>query len=93
MSVQVILDGQDITADLNAQYPLPDAISTGIFPSKEAGRWYDLLPVINGNETLKKNYFNGGDYGVHELKVVDPDGRREFDMRILLRLKYSARNH
>ena len=92
MSIRVTLDGQDITSSLNEQYPLPDAVAGGIFPSRKAGEWYDLLRCINKNPTLKANYFNGGDYGVHEMCLIDDSGRT-FTSRILLRSKYSARNH
>ena len=92
MSIRVTLDGEDITSSLNKQYPLPNDISAGIFPSRKAGEWYDLLQCINENTKLRNNYFNGGDYGVHELSIADSQGRN-FEMRILLRTKYSARNH
>ena len=92
MGLKVTLDGEDITESLNKQYPLPDSIETGVFPSKKAGEWYDLLQCIDENENLRKNYFNGGDYGVHEMKIISEDGIN-FDMRLLLRMKYSARNH
>lgn len=92
MSLKVTLDGQDITASLNKQYPLPDAVATGVFPSRKAGEWYDLLKCIDENEFLRENYFNGGDYGVHEMRVISDTGEN-FDVRILLRMKYSSRNH
>lgn len=92
MGLRVLLDDQDITDSLNKQYPLPDASQNGVFPSKKAGEWYDLLKCIDENEFLRNNFFNGGDYGVHEMRVVADDGTN-FDMRILLRMKYSSRNH
>ena len=92
MSIKVLLDGQDITASLNKQYPLPSSAVDGIYPSRKAGEWYDLLACISENEALKKNYFNGGDYGVHEMQIVDSSGV-SYQCRVLLRMKYSARNH
>lgn len=92
MSIRVLLDGQDITESLNKQYPLPDSAVNGIYPSRKAGEWYDLLACISENEALKKNYFNGGDYGVHEMQIVDSSGN-SYQCRVLLRMKYSARNH
>ena len=89
--IQVFLDGQDITASLNAQYPLPQALSSGVFPSKKAGEWYDLMQCIDDNAFLAKNFFNGGDYGVHEFKIVNTDGQT-FQARLLTRMKYTARN-
>ena len=92
--IQVRLDGQDITQSLNKQYPLPDTAGDGVFPSRETGKWYNLLTCINENETLKNNFFNAsGNYGgVHELSITDPTGKT-FTMRVILRSKYSARNH
>lgn len=91
MSIRVLLDGQDITASLNKQYPLPTSAVNGIYPSRKAGEWYDLLACIDENESLKKNFFNGGDLGVHELQIVDSVGV-SYQCRVLLRMKYSARN-
>ena len=92
--IKVSLDGHDITATLNSQYPLPESTGNGIFPSRETGKWYDLLECIDKNETLRKNFFNAsGSYGgVHELRVEDPK-LGSFNMRVIIRSKYSARNH
>lgn len=92
--IRVYLDGQDISDSLNRQYPLPESAGDGIFPSRETGKWYNLLSCIDENETLKENFFNAsGSYGgVHELTVVNPSGS-SFTMRVILRSKYSARNH
>lgn len=92
--IKVYLDGQDITNTLNSQYPLPDSTGGGVFPSRETGKWYDLLACVDKNETLRKNFFNAsGSYGgVHELKIEDPDGA-VFNVKVLVRNKYSARNH
>lgn len=89
--IHVTLDGEDITASLNKQYPLPEAVSTGVWPSRNAGEWYDLLRCINDNENLAKNFFNGGDYGVHIMEITNPDGSA-FQARVILRSKYTARN-
>lgn len=97
MSIRVTLDGQDITASLNKQYPLPESTAAGVFPDKSAGKWYDLLRCIDENETLKNNFFNGDRNGyayggVHEMAVINSDGS-SFQVRFLFRMKYSARNH
>lgn len=91
MSIQVFLDGQDITGVLNSQHPLPvSASANGIFPSNKRNDWWDLLPAINANSTLRENFFNN-DVGVHTLNIVDSGGET-FTVRVLLRAKYSARN-
>lgn len=98
MAIRVTLDGQDITASLNRQYPLPSSTATGVWPDRSAGKWYDLLACVAENETLAANFFNGdmngsNPYGgVHEMCVIDDTGA-SFQMRVLLRMKYSARNH
>ena len=97
MAIRVTLDGRDITESLKQQYPLPDSSASGVFPDRSAGRWYNLLPCINADPVLKANFFNGdtngNQYGgVHELKMTDENGR-SFQMRVLVRMKYSARNH
>lgn len=87
----MLLDGQDITTSLNEQYPLPEAVSTGIWPSRNSGEWYDLLKCISDNQTLAQSFFNGGDNGVHMMEIINPEGSK-FEVRLLLRMKYSARN-
>ena len=87
--IKVYLDGSDITANLNAQYPLPENPG-GILPDATAGRWYDLLKVINDVPALRRSYFDSA--GVHQMKIVDDSGRA-FQVKLLLRSKYSARNH
>lgn len=86
--INVFLDGYDITANLNAQYPLPENPG-GVLPDAGAGRWYDLLKIIDEVPALRGSYFQGG---VHQMTVVDSTGR-SFEMKLLLRQKYSARNH
>lgn len=90
MSIQVFLDGEDITSTLNAQHALPASTSAGVFPSRNRNDWWDLLPAISANATLKENFFND-DVGVHILTIKDSSGVA-FEARILLRMKYSARN-
>lgn len=86
--IKVYLDDQDITDSLNKQYPLPIG-PEGILPDASAGKWYDLLRCISDNSTLKAQYFQGG---VHRMKIVDTTGR-QFEVKLLTRSKYSARNH
>lgn len=89
MSMKVFLDGQDITASLNAQHSLPSASNSGVFPNMSRNDWWDLLPAINANETLRNQFFND-DNGVHTLRF-DEQGTT-FEVRVLLRMKYSSRN-
>lgn len=89
MTIQVFLDDQNITDSLNAQYALPSASDKGVFPDRSRNKWWDLLPAISENETLKKDFFND-DNGVHILRITE-DGV-EIKVKLLLRTKYSARN-
>ena len=89
MSIQVFLDDQDITDSLNSQHALPSAKDKGVFPDRSRAKWWDLLPAISANETLKKDFFND-DNGVHVLRIAE-DGA-EIKVKLLLRTKYSARN-
>lgn len=86
--IRVYLDNHDITDNLNKQYPLPDH-PAGILPDDSAGKWYNLLRVINEVPELKANYFQGG---LHRMLIVDTSGR-QFEVKVLLRSKYSAVNH
>ena len=86
--IRVYLDGHEITANLNKQYPLPENPG-GILPDATAGKWYNLLRVINEVPALRESYFQGG---VHQMQIVDSTGRA-FEVKMLLRSKYSARNH
>lgn len=88
MSVTVFLDGQDITADLNAQYPLPDKIQAGIFPDNTHNHWWDLWKCVQNNGTLKANYQSNA---IHILQITDTSGGT-YDAKIILRTKYTARN-
>lgn len=88
MSVTVTLDDVDITADLNAQYPLPAEISAGIFPDNTHNHWWDLWVAVQAHEQLVLNYQNNA---VHILKVKDSAGGT-YDAKIILRTKYTARN-
>lgn len=88
MSLKVTLDGYDITAAMNQQYPLPETPG-GILPDASAGKWYNLLKIIDQTPGLRDHYFEGG---VHLMKIQDSTGR-SFEVKMLLRSKYSARNH
>lgn len=88
MSVTVTLDGEDITADLNKQYPLPERLYANIFPDNSHNHWYNLWICIQENATLKKAYQNNA---IHELRVIDSAGGT-YNAKIILRTKYTARN-
>lgn len=88
MSIRVFLDEQDITDTLASQHPLPSA-NDGVYPNKSRSDWWDLLPAISANAALRDRFFNDNN-GVHELRIEE--GGRTFDVKVLLRVKYSARN-
>lgn len=94
--MKITLDGFDITEELTDQQgydlpPDPTGIG-GIYPSKDSGAWFDLLRVINSRREFRDGFFDGGyENGTHTLIVTDDEGR-EFDCRLLLRKKYTARN-
>jgi hypothetical protein len=88
MSVTVFLDGEDITADLEEQYPLPSNLYAGIFPDNSHNHWYNLWRCVQRNSTLRQSYQNKA---IHELKVVDSAGGT-YNAKIILRTKYTARN-
>lgn len=90
MAIKIFLDSTDITADLNAQYPLPNSVSEGVFPDYSRSKWWDLLPAISAHQELRYSFFND-DVGVHTLKVEDTNGQ-SMNVRILLRTKYTSRN-
>lgn len=87
--MKVLLDGQDITASLNAQFSLPSASQEGVFPNRSRSDWYDLLPAISANETLRNEFFNDNN-GIHLLRFEEEG--RTFEVKVLLRMKYSSRN-
>lgn len=88
MSITVFLDGQNITNSLDAQYPLPQALSAGVFPDNTHNHWWDLWKCIQSNDTLKENYQNNA---IHTLQVIDSSGGT-YNAKIILRTKYTARN-
>lgn len=90
MAIKVFLDNTDITADLNAQYALPESANAGIFPDRSRSKWWDLLPAINAHAELKDTFFNN-DTAVHALTIEDTNGQT-FTVRVLLRTKYTSRN-
>lgn len=88
MSLTVFLDDVDITNDLDAQYPLPQALSAGVLPDNTHNHWWDLWKAVQAHEQLKLNYQN---YAVHKLVVKDSAGGT-YNAKIILRTKYTARN-
>ena len=88
MSITVLLDDQDITADLNRQHDLPGKISAGIYPDNSHNKWWDLWVCIQNNSTLKENY---QDKSIHTLVIKDSEGGT-YNAKIILRTKYAARN-
>lgn len=67
-----------------------DGVSTGISggsgvsPSSAANSFFNLLPTIAGNSSLRSNFFNGG---VHSLSFSGAG-----EVKVLLYAKYSSRN-
>lgn len=81
------LDDVDITADLNAQYRIPN-LDGGVYPDGRT-KWFNLLPIINKNPQLKDSFFGKG--GLHTFKIVG-DAGYQYEAKIILRMTYSARN-
>lgn len=81
------LDDIDITADINAQFPLPN-LDGGVYPDTRT-KWYDLLKIISAHSKLKESFFSKG--GLHTFKIVG-DAGYQFEAKIILRMTYSARN-
>lgn len=84
--MRVTIDSIDVTEALNRQHPLPENPG-GILPNSDKG-WYDLLRVISSNQTLKNNFFKGN---MHRMQIIDDSGR-QFDVKVIVRAKYSALN-
>lgn len=87
MTLHISIDNVDITDQLNKQYPLPNT-TTGIAPGVGRGQWYDLLQVISDTPALQA-YFEGG---MHRFTIVDDSGRT-YKAKLVLRAKYTSRNH
>lgn len=88
MSVQVLLDGVDITAELNKQHPVPQTLGVGVFPDDSHEKWWDLWAVIKSLAEFKNEFQTKA---VHTLKLVDSDGTA-YDAKLLMKTKYTARN-
>lgn len=85
--MRILLDDEDVTVDTltgplgNSASPSPGVV----FPDKDV--WIDLLPAIENNATLKKDFFKPG---IHTLKIVDDGGSQS--ATIFIKSKYSTRN-
>lgn len=88
MSVQVLLDGVDITAELNKQHPVPQTLGVGVFPDDSHEKWWDLWAIIKTNASLKDEFQKKA---VHTLELVDSEGTA-YDVKLLMKSKYTARN-
>lgn len=88
MSVQVLLDGVDITAELNKQHPVPQTLGVGVFPDDSHEKWWDLWAVIKNLPALKDDFQKKA---VHTMKLVDSEGTA-YDAKLLMKSKYTARN-
>lgn len=91
MAVTIFLDDVDITADLNKQHPLPTGLYDGIYPGRGRNDYYDLLACIAAHPELKDDFFNDNS-AVHYLTIANTDTATEYTVRLLLSMKYSARN-
>lgn len=80
------LDDVDITSDIQAQTPISNS-NGGIYPNIGT-KWYNLIPIVQNHPELS-DFFSKG--GLRVLKVIDQEGK-EFNVKIILRLAYSARN-
>lgn len=81
------LDGVDVTEQIAKQAVVSDT-DGGVYPD-EGTKWFDMLAIINQNESLKANFFGKG--GLHTFKVQN-DAGYSFTAKIILRMTYSARN-
>lgn len=88
MSVQVLLDGKDITDALNKQHTVPQSLGAGVFPDDSHEKWWDLWSVIKNNPELKDEFQKKA---IHTLKLVDSNGTA-YDAKLLMKTKYTARN-
>lgn len=84
--MKIFLDSVNITADIQAQTPIPD-LQGGVYPNIGT-KWYDLIRIVANHGELS-NFFSSG--GLHRLDIQDDDGS-EFNAKMILRLTYSARN-
>lgn len=85
--MKFFLDGIDITTQIAKQATVADT-DGGVYPD-DGTKWFDMLAIINQNDTLKDLFFNKG--GLHVLKIQN-DAGYQFDAKIILRATYSARN-
>lgn len=81
------LDGVDVTADIEAQTPLPN-LQGGVYPNDRT-KWYDLLSIVNKHPELRTSFFGKG--GLHTFRIEGAT-TDSYDAKIILRLTYSARN-
>ena len=82
--MNILIDDQDVTTEVLAE--ISEEPTAGVvFPS--ADTWIDLLPAIENNATLKKEFFKPG---IHTLKIVDSNGSDS--AKIFIKSKYSTRN-
>lgn len=86
--MKVFLDDVDVTAAMNAQHPLPASAAAGVFPDASHEKWWDLWGIIKSTPALKDEFQKKA---VHTMKVMDSDGT-EYDIRLLIAAKYTARN-
>lgn len=84
--MQILLDGVDVTADINKQAIIPNT-DGGVYPNDRT-KWFDMLGIINNHPELG-DFFGKG--GLHTLKIVG-DPAYNFIAKIVLRATYSARN-
>lgn len=88
MSVQVLLDGVDITAAMNQQHPVPDTLGVGCLPDDSHEKWWDLWGIIKTTPALKDEFQKKA---VHTMKLVDSNGTA-YNVKLLTKSKYTARN-
>lgn len=88
MSVTILLDNVDITAEMNRQHPLPSSLSAGTFPNDSHEDWWDLWGIIKRTPALKDTFQQKA---VHVMAVKDSAGTA-YDVKLLMKAKYTARN-
>lgn len=86
--MKFLLDGVDITQDIMKQTNIPST-SGGVYPNMGT-KWYNFFPIIQAHQSELGDFFSRG--GLHSLQVVGDNGTTVFDVKMILRMCYSARN-
>lgn len=83
MANRIILDGVDITSDLQQQAAV-DTVEDFV-PS--GSQWFNLLPIIAKHSSLKESFFTSN---IHTL-AIQSDSMAS-SAKMFIKAKYTARN-